>query len=643
MNRFLFILLTVLICGNIKSQQVDGTLRLKSDLLSLPDTAETHSDAVVLFDSTTAKMVFTSGFRVALTRHVRLKILKPSGFSWSYVQISLTTGDKLLRIDGATYNLEDSLVVKTPLSEKQLFSEKTDPFHSTIRFTFPNVREGSVIEYKYSLVKQDIWDFQSMRFQRAIPVRAFTYRASIPAVFNYAVYYTKSDLIRFQQTEEEGRFNGYSTLIRHYEWEGTDLPSFIPEPLMPEGEQSLAGVDFNLMSVSYPGAQAYLASPSYEALADEFLDRSVVGKQLNDVLLFSGQVSRVCNGIIDPVKRMKAVYAYVQQHMQWNGYDQLWPDRSLLRAGNEGTGTSAEINLILVNMLRTAGIQADPVVLNTRNQGPVITRAAVVNRLNYLVCCATINGSDFLLDATDKYRPAGMLPFKCLNDKGWVLSRSNGRWVKLNSKENFAISEFFDLQMDTSHRLFGKVYFTFGGFDAMRIRKAFFRDGPGSFTESLETKDFQTGSPVFLNPDSLHLPLRVEMDVSSESWVKSGDKRIFFKPLISFFSPVEVTWIQDERIYPIDFGCSRTMSVKGRIRLPEGYSLEELPVPIQIRLPEKEISFVYGVSQTKEQISFSAELNFGETYLAAEEYPTLRALLLQAYGKINEMVVCKPD
>jgi hypothetical protein len=85
------------------------------------------------------------------------------------------------------------------------------------------------------------------------------------------------------------------------------------------------------------------------------------------------------------------------------------------------------------------------------------------------------------------------------------------------------------------------------------------------------------------------------------------------------------------------------MSVKGRIRLPEGYSLEELPVPIQIRLPEKEISFVYGVSQTKEQISFSAELNFGETYLAAEEYPTLRALLLQAYGKINEMVVCKPD
>lgn len=614
---------------------------LREALMTRPAEAEYGAEAVVLFDSTTAQMVWNNGFRVSVTRHVRLKIFRPSGFSWSYVQIGLAGGDRLIRLDAATYNLEDSSVQVTRLTEKQIHTVKTNSFHRTVRFTFPNVKAGSVIEYSYSLLQQDIWEFHSTRFQRPVPVRQFVYHAVVPDFFSYAVYFTSNEHVRFDKLSQSGRYNGHNTPITHYFWQGEMIPAFAAEPLMPEGDQAMAGVNFSLLSVDYPGSQAYVAAPSFEVITEEFLDKSNTGKQLDDKLIFGAQVARICSGISDPAARLRAIYAWVQQHMQWNGYEQLWPDRPLNRAGREGTGTSAEINLMLVNMLRTAGITADPVILSTRSRGPIITRAAVVGKLNYVVCCATIRGKDYLLDATDKFRPPGMLPFKCLNDKGWVLSKSHGRWIALRNEEKYGISVFYDLKIRNDNTVQGKAYLTWTGYEAVDIRSRLKTEDQAGLPALLRAEGFRILRLDFENVDSLHLPLRAGLVIESEGRLPSLGEGCCIKPLISIYKPFDLMWITEERLTPMDFGCPRTLSVKGRIQLPDGLTASELPEPMQIRIPGKNISFVSGTGKTTDQISFTAELNLGEPTLSADEYPFLKAFLLQVNTKFNELVVCK--
>ncbi len=117
--------------------------------------------------------------------------------------------------------------------------------------------------------------------------------------------------------------------------------------------------------------------------------------------------------------------------MKWNGYEEMLPDESFTKAHREKTASNAVINLMLVNMLRTAGVTADPLVLSTRENGQINPFVALPTELNYVVCIATIEGKDYLMDASDKFLPMGELPFKCLNGEGWLLSPNRGRWVKL--------------------------------------------------------------------------------------------------------------------------------------------------------------------------------------------------------------------
>ena len=49
-------------------------------------------------------------------------------------------------------------------------------------------------------------------------------------------------------------------------------------------------------------------------------------------------------------------------HLKWNETFELSP-QSMTKTAKAGTGSNADINLIMVNMLRDAGIEAVPVVM----------------------------------------------------------------------------------------------------------------------------------------------------------------------------------------------------------------------------------------------------------------------------------------
>ena len=53
-------------------------------------------------------------------------------------------------------------------------------------------------------------------------------------------------------------------------------------------------------------------------------------------------------------------YGLIKKHVKWNGKHRVYASSTLRAAFNKNEGNTAEVNLLLVNLLRSVGIQAQP-------------------------------------------------------------------------------------------------------------------------------------------------------------------------------------------------------------------------------------------------------------------------------------------
>jgi hypothetical protein len=641
LGTFLICFCLVIPSGNSNAQNSpDFGIISKTDIETSLYLQEKGAEAVVLFDYGSAKMVYNGGIKIEFTRHVRIKIFKPSGYSQANIQIPWTTEDRIIKIKACTHNVQNNLQVRTDVDKKQFYVEKVTLYNNVTRFTFPNVREGSVIEYEYTLLQDEIRNFHPFQFQRSIPVRYADYEAVIPGYFNYTINLNRGKLLKQEHTTVKGYFSTQYTDFDVYEWSGTFIPAFQAEPLMPESDEYHVGVDFALEDVTFPG-QTIEISPTYAKLTQKLLEYDLIGNQLDNAFLFSKKVKGILKGNESQAEKLHKIYSHIQHRMQWNGYDQLFPDVSLMKAYQEQSASNAEINLMLVGMLRIAGIMADPVILSTRDNGKLNHYVAIAGKLNYLICVAKIDGKDVLLDATDKFRPEGMLPFKCLNGQGWVLNLLNGRWINLLNEEKFITQENYDLTMDQNGVLKGKADIRFYGYNALEQRRLLKNEGLKSFNE---TDNFQNGhieatNFKFEDIDSLNLPVHVTFDVTFKHLVQSTGKFSFFNPFINLFCDFVNPWVKDDRSFPIDKGCPTLDNFNCKIHFPAGFEIKEMPKPGRVIMLGDAARFISGASFSENTLIVTGSINVTKTWFETTEYPIFREFYTQVNKKCHEMIL----
>jgi hypothetical protein len=238
-----------------------------------------------------------------------------------------------------------------------------------------------------------------------------------------------------------------------------------------------------------------------------------------------------------------------------------------------------------------------------------------------------------------------MLPFKCLNGNGWILSKSRGRWIKLLNNEKYITQEYYELTPNEKNELSGQAMVTFSGYDAVSLRRLIHNEGEAGFMESEFdlAGNLSISNLKFLNVDSLQLPLRITFDITFRHMLKDMDRMVFFKPLISIFGDYLNTWSQDKRMFPVDMGCPNTESLKCRIRLPDHYQTEELPKAIRISLPGNDADFIFSMECTGNSLVIDLSLNVSKVFFDTEEYQSLREFYTQVNRKCNEMIILRKN
>ena len=155
---------------------------------------DTSAVAAILFSKGKSFIEYTNtdGFVLISEIEYKIKIYKKEGLNWANKEIAYYVGGtskESASINKATtYNLVNGKIEKTKLNGEGEFKEDVNKNWNSLKFTMPNVKEGSIIEYKYTIKSKYFSNLQDWRFQQIIPVDYSEYKTIIPEYFSYNFY-----------------------------------------------------------------------------------------------------------------------------------------------------------------------------------------------------------------------------------------------------------------------------------------------------------------------------------------------------------------------------------------------------------------------------------------------------------------------
>ena len=413
---------------------------------------DSGADAYFIFDYANIHFDYSTdrGWTWQMDKHTKIRIVNDNGKKLANFIIAYhkkaSGRESVHSIKGYTYNIVDGKVQKTKLSEDQIFTVDITDFNKQKQIVMPKVKAGSVIEISYTM-DSDMWAIiPNWEFQKNIPVMRSELFIGLPEYFRYKMlikgYEPLSVNENLKDTSsatfkwsvfyvQKTQLIKYVVNISHLVAE--NVPALKKEPFINTIENYRSGIEFEVDFIDYPGQTDRIFTASWEEIAENLLNLEKFKLKLKHTGFARSIIKNIVRKYPNPTDRMTAIYDIVKTQVKWDGsYDVLSP-YSLRDVFNKKNGGAMDINFILISLLRTAGIQAYPVVLSTRENGVILPKFPSVKKLNYIIGMAIIDGKQILLDATDPYRPAGVLPVRCINGKGIVVDRDLHTWVDLIS------------------------------------------------------------------------------------------------------------------------------------------------------------------------------------------------------------------
>ena len=646
------------------------------DFTAAPFVGDSAAAAVVLCDfGTTSFQLKDSNFQLVTERITRIKILKKAGYNAATVEVPLyhqgTNEEKIIALRGTTYNLVNGQVVKTKLENSNAFTEERTANVRVRKFTLPDVREGAVIEYAYTVTSDFLFNFQSWTFQRDIPVRWSEYRANIPEYFDYKMLMQGYHGMAVNSREEgsgqyvlhtsgsfeggTGGFGGKSgrvaasndiitARVTNYHWAMKDVPAFRDEPYMTTADDYLDRIDFELAGEKFPGQAYRNVAGTWSKIDLELLGDDNFGMQLDRGNFMKDQMVALAAKHPEVAARAAAVREAVMAAVRYNGTDRYHTTGSLRKAFDAHRGTSADVNLLLIAALRDAGLPAHPLLLSTRDHGHVSQEFPLLERFNYVVALVPLAaGKDLLVDATEPLLPCGVLPERCLNRAGRLIMKNpaEGRWVDLSPTQRHVRYQQVALTLDAQGGLSGKVHAEHGGYAGTDARQELAGQGEKKYLAGLAQRHEGWAVPAgkLGQVEALNQPLVLDYDVVLPAGTDTPASTLYLSPL-SDFGVRQNPFRRPNRTFAVDFGVAQEDILLITLTLPAGYELAEVPKPALITLPNDRGRFVYDVRVAESgQVQLTSRLLLRDTVYPPEAYANLRELYRLVLARQSEKLI----
>ncbi|MFT3823484.1 MAG: DUF3857 domain-containing protein [Chitinophagaceae bacterium] len=600
-------------------------------------TFDKEADAVIIFDKAIAD--HNGDNNLVTTRRIRFKILKEKGIERGNIEIyyySKEDFEIISDIKASIYNFTDAGFLNTKeLTRSSIYRQKLNDRLSVVKFAMPDVKVGSIIEYEYVSTMKHYGGLDDWSFQSEIPTMLSSYYLTIlpNSEFAYQVY-KRSDLpIVVKPDNSEGKIL----------FEMNDVAGLRDEPYMDSRRDYEQRVTFQLSGYQSGFGNRVRYMTTWDELGREQMSSEYFGQQITKNLSGTAAIIATTKALTDEYQKMKIIYGYVSKSMSWNGYEARATGDGVKEAWDKKKGTSGEINLILINLLKSADLDVAPLLVSKHGHGKVNSNYPFIDQFNCVMAYVTIGSRTYVLDASAGYTPPELIPMSALNTKAFIVSRKRGKGSIITLEDNERMNKNLTAilaSVDHNGVLSGNV--SVYSYDYARMyRRHDYTTRPKTFAQNYFTgnnADIKLDSLEVTNMDNDSLPLAQSFKFSVPP-VVSGDYILVNTNLFGGFE--KNPFISDVRFTNVDYGCKQNHVMSESISIPADMEPETLPKNIRLIMPDTSIVLHREMAYGDNTISIRYKIDITHSVFTADEYPYLKEFYKKMVAILNEQIVLR--
>ncbi|OUS00459.1 hypothetical protein A9Q86_10835 [Flavobacteriales bacterium 33_180_T64] len=642
-------LLLVLISFSIQSQNYKFGKVSKEELSQTVDLKDSTIGATILYRKHHVQFEYReskNGFVQIVEVHQRIKILNKKGLDWATNKIRLynrsaTNSERLQTLKGYTFNLVDGDIIKDKLKKDGIFDEIANKYWRYKSFTMPNVKVGSVIEFNYEIVSP-YRQIDEIDIQYSIPINVFDLKVSTPEYYVYnkllnprASYIPKLDVSTKSLTTPI--IYNADVVSAHLK----DVPALIEEPLVNNIDNYRAKLIMELSMTRLPRSNLEYYSTTWNKVTQRIYKNPNFGGQLDKSSYYKDDIDALLAGTTDPIEKSFLIFNYIKSKIKWNEYYGYTSDIGVRKAYKTGVGNVADINLMMISMLRYAGVKANPVLVSTKNNG--IPLFPTQQGFNYVICMIESEGFNVLIDGTARYSSFNILPTRVLNWQGRVI-RENGSstWINLAPSSTSSDATSLNVKINADLTIDGKVRQQKTNYAAMSYRNRYASLSADGKIKNLERNkgEIEISNLNIENELDYTKPLKLTYEYSLSDGIEDIGGNLYFSPML-FLASEENPFKQEKRNYPIDLTYPFSDKYMINIMIPEGYAVESLPKSEKIQFNSQAGEFTYLAKENGSFLQLTVILNLNSPIILAQDYEPFKSFYTRVIEKQSEKIVLK--
>ena len=634
-------LISQLASGQKFSQEFGKIGRETIELTEHP--SDKDAEAVVMFDLGSSNFLQEDGaFVVVFERTTRIKILSEAGIKWAEVEIPYYQEggiyEEVYDVEANTYNYENANLEKTPFEVSNIYEEKINNSWNVKKFALPNVKKGSVIEYKYKLKSQYKFNLHDWEFQWKIPVLYSEYVVKTIPFYNYSYLLQGASKFDIQESYVEKGLDRHFGPIKFqnmvYKYAMKDVPAFKSEEFITSINDYIIKIDFQLAQIVQIDGSKIDIQTTWEEIIKDLLKHDNFGKYVK-------KSEKIASKILDfkdvssEEEKFNYVLDYVKANYNWNKRNSEYSSRSVNKFISEKHGNSADINLFTIGLLRASGIEAYPLLSSTRKHGKVHQKYAFTHFFNNVSVLAIIDGKKVLTDATVPLALNNRIPTRCINDKGLVIKEDDLQWIGLASRISSEIKTNINIDSIDNSTIHSSVRIAATEYDALNFRYDY-----TDKTETIKNKLEPLGYSLI--DTSIHVqnqiikekPYTLEYKLTAP--IEIVNEKIYVSPFLNETTsdnPLK----QNQRTYPVDMIYPKKRIFTSTIKIPDGYKIDYLPRPGNIN--NKLFELLYSATTNGNIVNLTFAYSFHKSVYEPTDYSKIKYYFNEIVKKGTEKIV----
>jgi hypothetical protein len=601
----------------------------KADLDMTTCDFEKDANAEVLFDK--GNVYFTSDYTIVFERHTRIKIFNEKGNESANIKIQYYRGTDLQLLSGMqaeTINSDNGTIQITKVDKKQIFTKAVDKERAEVSFAFPNVKPGSIIEYKYVLSSDNLGFFPDWVFQNDIPTRYSELDSSVPN----DLYYKSLVMVNMPYVKNTDQVKALA-----------NIPSLRDEPFMSSRIDNAQRIYYELMSINVPGYMKDFAT-SWKKVGEDEAGFDDFEGQIRRKLAGEDEILTKAKSLSSEPEKIAYIFNRVKNNMKWNDLDARFTDDGTSEAWTKKTGNSTEINLMVCHLLQKAGVKALPMLVSTRENGKVNPAYPSRYQFDRTVAYIPVDSANYyVLDATNKYNLYNEVPSELLNTFGFYVDGPNNdfKLVFLQKVSPVRQSILVTAEIKPDGKMTGTAQFSSFGYNRIDAVERYKTDGEEKYIDYLRDGDnnLKISAVKFENMEVDTLPLTQNVDFSL-TLAGSDENYIYFNPnvLCGLHSN---PFLNENRTTDIDFKYRNVYSINGIYKIPAGYKTDAMPKSVSMAMSDKSITFKRMVAEQDGSIVVRYTISYQSSLFFKQNYGELHEFYKKMHEMLNEQIVLK--